>query len=182
MLEAGVRLVAEEGLKALTLGAVGKAAGFSRGLPAHHFGSKRAYEEALIRFLGEEYQKTVRDLTQQPGLTGLTNLISQWFEQCFKDPLIHCSMNFVLAKHGADRNTDPQIAKLREATIVAFIDQITQGIQMGEIRKDVDPAALALLLIAAICGVLEYSLTDKSVDPLQASKELVDLTLRGIRA
>ncbi len=115
-------------------------------------------------------------------MTGLTKLISNWFEQCFENPITRCAMNFVLAKHGADRNTDAQITKLREATVLAFIDQISQGIALGEIRKDVDPAALSLLLIAAICGVLEFSITETSVDTLQVSRELVQLTLRGVRA
>jgi AcrR family transcriptional regulator len=47
LLAAAVRLVAEQGLERITLADVGAAAGYSRGLPAHYFGSKAGLVVAL---------------------------------------------------------------------------------------------------------------------------------------
>ena len=39
ILDAALRIVAERGTDGMTLAEVGEAAGYSRGLPAHYFGS-----------------------------------------------------------------------------------------------------------------------------------------------
>ena len=49
MLDAAVRIVAEHGLEYLTLAECGEAAGYSRGLAAHYFGSKDALIAALVQ-------------------------------------------------------------------------------------------------------------------------------------
>ena len=182
MLESGVRIVAEHGLEALTLGRVGKDAGFSRGLPTHHFGTKQEFVSALVQFVTEEYRRGMDMLTTEPGLKGLVSLIDTWFTLCFKDDIYHCAMNIVLSEGGNRLNLDPDIGKLRNATIYAVEDQIRAGIKAKEIRKDVDPRMLTLLLLAAICGVLEYSLIDKTVDNVSAGRELVAFTINGIKA
>ena len=47
MLQAAVEILAAKGFAGLTLNDVGEAAGFSRGLPAHYYGTK----EQMVGFL-----------------------------------------------------------------------------------------------------------------------------------
>ena len=47
MLDAALAIVARRGTVRMTLAEVGEAAGYSRGLPAHHIGSKAGLVQAL---------------------------------------------------------------------------------------------------------------------------------------
>lgn len=55
MLAAGVRLIAQYGSEKLTLTEVGKCAGYSRGLPTQHFGSRDQYLKALASYVAIEF-------------------------------------------------------------------------------------------------------------------------------
>src|ERR1700710_2334034 len=50
VLDAATSLVAAHGSRAVSLAAVGEAAGYSRGIVNHHFGSKARLLEELIRY------------------------------------------------------------------------------------------------------------------------------------
>ena len=50
VLDAAAALVASHGAHAVSLAAVGEAAGYSRGIVNHHFGSKGRLLEELIRY------------------------------------------------------------------------------------------------------------------------------------
>ena len=49
MLAAATALIAQHGSRALTLAAVGEAAGYSRGIVSHHFGSRENLLRAVMR-------------------------------------------------------------------------------------------------------------------------------------
>ena len=53
----------------MTLAEVGQAAGYSRGLAAHRFGSKAGLVQALAGYIGEQFgQQRARGPALQPGL------------------------------------------------------------------------------------------------------------------
>src|SRR5687768_176398 len=60
MLDAANALVAEKGLPALTLAAVGTAAGYSRGLPTHHFKTRARLLSALTESIARSYISRVQ--------------------------------------------------------------------------------------------------------------------------
>lgn len=60
---------------------------------------------------------------------------------------------------------------------------IREGIQRGEFRRDVDPAALARLLIAAIDGLcLHWALLGSDIDWQAEERTLLTVALDGVRA
>ena len=73
MLDAGVRLLALNGPEKLTLTEVGKSAGYSRGLPAHHFGSREQFLKALASHVAIEFDRTL----QAVGSNALDHLARQ---------------------------------------------------------------------------------------------------------
>ena len=56
MLDAAVKIVAERGLEDLTLAGCGEAAGYSRGLAAHYFGTKEELISAIAQHIVDGYQ------------------------------------------------------------------------------------------------------------------------------
>ncbi|CAN0427695.1 unnamed protein product, partial [Phaeothamnion confervicola] len=56
LLDAALAIVARTGTVRLTLAEVGEAAGYSRGLPAHRFGSKAGLLRALVAHIHARFQ------------------------------------------------------------------------------------------------------------------------------
>jgi len=57
MLEAAVRLVTRHGCEKTTLRMIGQAAGYSRGLVSHHYGSKAGLFRALMEWIAERWRQ-----------------------------------------------------------------------------------------------------------------------------
>ena len=64
-LEAAVALMGERGYEKTTLAAIGEAAGYSRGLATHLFGSKADLFAQVIRWISEKLRRQV-----EPALAG----------------------------------------------------------------------------------------------------------------
>lgn len=72
MIDAAIRLIAKKGMEGLTLGAVGIEAGYSRGLPSHHFGTKAELIRAVARTIKNKNFKDLASVTE--GALGLDGL------------------------------------------------------------------------------------------------------------
>ena len=78
LLDAALAIVARTGTVRLTLAEVGEAAGYSRGLPAHRFGSKAGLLRALVAHIHERFQDQLQAApARQPGLDAIRGNIEQ---------------------------------------------------------------------------------------------------------
>src|SRR6478735_11270818 len=75
LLEAAMQLVAERGVRAVTLAAVGERAGYSRGLVTHHFGNRQGLLDALTLELQNRFQPPETD---RRGLARLLELVDAY--------------------------------------------------------------------------------------------------------
>ena len=66
-LEAAVALMGERGYEKTTLAAIGEAAGYSRGLATHLFGSKPDLFAQVIRWIGEKLRREVEPALRDRG-------------------------------------------------------------------------------------------------------------------
>src|SRR5690606_21093420 len=97
MLAAGVHLLAVNGPEKLTLTDVGVSAGYSRGLPAHHFGSREDYLKALASYVAVEFNRTLGDAGQASGLAAVLEITRVVLEQIRTDPTRGLATQIVLA-------------------------------------------------------------------------------------
>lgn len=84
LLEAAIRVVAEQGLRHLTYRAVAREAGVTHGLVTHHFGTR---DELISQALTYSLQRSVPVISPEPGsgrldvlLTGLAALVAAYPE------------------------------------------------------------------------------------------------------
>src|ERR1700734_3541086 len=73
LLQAAERIVAEQGLERFTLAEVGEAAGYSRSLPAHYFGSKEGLVGALATEIVNGFGRSAARTEKHPA--GLERLL-----------------------------------------------------------------------------------------------------------
>ncbi|MFD2647105.1 TetR/AcrR family transcriptional regulator [Devosia albogilva] len=182
MLAAGVHLVAQHGPEKLTLTEVGKNAGYSRGLPAHHFGSRESYLKALASYVAIEFDKTLPEVNQISGLEAVLEITRAVLDQLEADRTRGLATQIVLADPRRDRALSKDIAELRDNTLALLSRHIADGIRRGEIRATVMPDFASLFIAAGICGLIDSLLADARFNSAAGGKQLLELIENALSA
>jgi AcrR family transcriptional regulator len=179
MLDAAVKIVAERGLEDLTLAECGEAAGYSRGLAAHYFGSKEELISAIAQHIVDDYSERLRtDRRMRVGLAGLLDSIDFYIESGRSNVVTLRAFHAVLGSAIKQTSLSTAIAQLNRHSVESFSRTIKSGIERGEIRRDIDAVAQATIIIAALRGVMTQWLLDPKRVNLNAIKKQLraDLT------
>jgi len=161
ILDAATRIVAAKGLDALTLADAGEAAGYSRGLPSHYFGSKADLLSAIAEYIREWFFTGLRaSARRRPGLANLIAGIEFYFDVCSSDREMLLALHTVLAGALHKPSLAKAIAKINSESAKAIEDDIRAGIATGEIRSGIDAAAWSVLTLASARGVIAQWLID----------------------
>lgn len=171
---AATALIAERGSRALTLAEVGEAAGYSRGIVSHHFGSRENLLCAVMRDAQTFDLPEPRDSagawladTVRAYLKNVTNrgpaaraFLQMWGEAIAHDP--------VLMPLYAEQD-----ARFRRL----LADKVRKGIRDGSVRADADPDAMAVFLVGLLRGI---ALQLISTPPPGRVKAIIDEAERAI--
>ncbi len=175
ILDAAVRLVAEKGLDEFTLADAGEAAGYSRGLPAHYFGSKADLLSAVADHIREWFSTGLRTRVdrRRRGLTNLIAGIDFYIDACGTDRN-HAAgpahrIGWCLAQTSAGPGNCPAQPRDRPRRSRA---PSAAGIANGEIRRNIDVRAWSVLILSSVRGIVAQWLVDPDhvdLPPLRAS-------------
>jgi AcrR family transcriptional regulator len=179
MLDAAVSIVSERGLEDLTLAECGEAAGYSRGLAAHYFGSKEELISAIAQHIVDDYSQRLRaDRRTRTGLTGLLESVDFYIDSGRSNVTVLRAFHAVLGSAVKQAPLSKAIADLNRQSVESFARTIKSGMRIGEIRRDIDAIAQATLIISALRGVMTQWLLDPKRVNLSAIKKQLraDLT------
>lgn len=171
ILDAATRIVAAEGLDALTLADAGEAAGYSRGLPSHYFGSKADLLAAIAVHISEWFFSEFHaraNAKRRPGLGSLIDGLEFIFEVGGRDRAMLLALHTVLAGALHKPVLAKTIAKLNRDSAKAIEYEIRAGMVNGEICQSVDAAMHSVLLLASARGVIAQWLVDPDHTKLDA--------------
>ena len=169
LLKAAVRIVAERGLERLTLADVGEAAGYSRGLPAHYFGSKEGLIGALARHIVHDFGRhLVRAERHAPGFARLLGMAAFYFDGAARDPMSTRALFAVLGEAFTNETLRKEIAELNARSVASIAADIKAGISAGEIRKGLNAKAEAALILGGLRGASAQWLNDPDTIDLKA--------------
>ena len=180
LLEATMRVVSEQGVAAATFEAIGKEAGYSRGLVTQRFGSKDGLIRSLIDAL-HTWQQEALDEAHVAEMDGLTALCA------FVD--LHCrtlgdheedkAYYMLLAAAVADRlEMREAFAESHEIERVLIRRIIERGQAEGSIRADADADATALMAGCALIGIRMQAM----IDPDTEIAPIRDALIQSLRA
>jgi AcrR family transcriptional regulator len=172
ILDATIRLIAERGTVATTLGEVGLAAGYSRGLAAHLFGTK---ENLLIR-AAQAIMTTRRAMglfgvDPEGGFATFLKAAQQWFPIAAREPESLRAL-LVLTSEALVRHATKNF-RARAAAVAALDSEsrrhirrfLEAGITRGEVRRDIDLDSQALLILSTLRGMMsQWLVAPKSID------------------
>ncbi len=150
VLEAATALIARHGSRALTLAAVGEAAGYSRGIVSHYFGSR---ENLLLAVLRDAQTFTLPDPGDRAA-EWLANLVRAYLKNVTgRRPATAAFLQMWGEAIAADPVLMPIFAEL-DARFRRFLaDKVREGVGDGSVRADADPEAMAVFLVGLLRGI-----------------------------
>lgn len=176
VLDAAMALIARSGSRAVTLAEVGEAAGYSRGIVYHHFGSRERLLEAVV----DEAQRFDVPGYQGDGLDHLVRIVEAYLRNVVRRTP---SARAFLQLWGEAIAADPVLAPLfarRDADFRQLLANVVrQGVADGSIRPDANPAAAAVLVVALVRGT---GLQLIAQPPVRNVPALIREATRSVRA
>ena len=149
VLAAATALIAQHGSRALTLAEVGEAAGYSRGIVSHHFGSRENLLRAVMLdaqafalpdradsaadWLARTVRAYLKNVTSRRPSAGA--FLQMWGEAIAADPVLMP----LYAEH------DAGFRRLLAA-------KVREGIRDGSVRADADADATAVFVVGLLRG------------------------------
>jgi AcrR family transcriptional regulator len=179
VLDAAMRLVAAGGVRAVTLAAVGKEAGYSRGIVSHHFGSRRALMDAVAREVQGRFSPRA---SAGDGLHRVLDLVDAYLA-ALSERHRDAQVFLVLWTEAiaSDEDLRPIFAERDEAFRTGMADAVRAGVADGSIRADADPAATAVVLVGLLRGVgLQRLLSRAAIDLDDVRAEVEQLLRSGL--
>ncbi len=185
LLDAALAIVAQRGSVRMTLAEVGEAAGYSRGLAAHRFGSKAGLVQALAGYIGEQFgQQRARGPALQPGLEAILGNIRFYFGRrggaWLSSRALLVMMNEACIE--AQPELRPVVAAYNRGALAWFEQHIATGIARGEIAPHTDPGITAVLLLGAMRGIALQWLVDPSLPVTRVRDRLLTVVQQMLQA
>ena len=184
MIDAALRIVGEEGYRAMTTTRIEEVAGVSRGLVGYHFGSMRGLTEAVIRHVGDLFVRDViapQAAHRGTGIAGVLALIRGYLGQLGRDPRPSRAMLILIVESFASQpDLRDAVRGLNEGLRDSLRDQLLRGQKDGSVRPDVDPTAESVVLAGVLRGIAVQWLADPGgVDLRRATDGAVDVAARA---
>ena len=167
LLGAALQLISERGYDRTTLQAIGDAAGYSRGLVSHRFGSKEGLLWALLeRMFGHWGADSLRPAVgTQVGIAALHAAVEAMRTSMHAAPdRLRAFYALLFESLGPLPVLRPKVAEFHRRQRAAVAEWIAAGVRAGTVRPDVDAATQAALFMSAIRGAAYQWLIDPSVD------------------
>lgn len=167
LLGAALQLISERGYERTTLQAIGDAAGYSRGLVSHRFGSKEgllwALLERMFRHWGAE--SLAPAVGERVGIEALHAAIDATRASLHAAPeRLRAFYALLFESLGPLPALRPKVAEFHRRQRTAVQEWIEAGVRAGRVRADVDAATQAALFVSAIRGAAWQWLIDPGVD------------------
>ncbi len=180
VLDAATSLVAAHGSRAVSLAAVGEAAGYSRGIVNHHFGSRARLLEELIK-----HTQQFDVPTDAPtGLDRLTQFVEAYLSGMHeRSPRSEAFLKLWTESAGAEPSLAPLFAE-RDASFRDLLEQyVRDGMDDGSIRPEASPHVAAVAVIGLLRGTAMMALsTARDVSVAELSSEVARSVGRSLAA
>lgn len=183
LLEAAREIVSRKGLVGMTLGEVGIAAGYSRGLATHHFGAKADLIRALAASIGSRFTTAFEDkLADRRGMHAVLEFISVYLGRRGSQWTNTRALLVLMADGITDGSETGQDLANYNSGAIAFVRRyIQEGIALKEIRGDIDAGAAATALLGTLRGImLQKLLKTSDVDLAAVTHSVLTMTIYGL--
>jgi len=161
VLEAATALIAATGSRSVTLAQVGEAAGYSRGIVYHQFGSRERLIEAVL----DRAQRLGLPESADDGLGHLLAIVETYLQAVARRaPTTRAFLQLWMEAVAADPVVAPLFAERDEGFRRFLADVIRRGRADGSVRSDADPDAAGAVVMALLRGTSLQLIATPPVD------------------
>jgi AcrR family transcriptional regulator len=164
VLEATMAIIATDGVRAVTMAAVGEAAGYSRGIVNHQFGTREGLMTAVAKLAQAQFAPSAAGLRGRERVVADVARYLGALRSGARDASVF--LRLWIAAIGGEEPGLRDLFVERDASFRAyFASKLAEGIEDGTIRPDVDAAAAAFAIVGQLRGIsLQLQLAPDSVD------------------
>lgn len=171
LVQAAIGVVADEGVSAATFEAIGRRAGKSRGLVTQRFGSKQGLIQAVIDHLHERQEEMLELLgvDRMPGFEAVLAYVDRYLRELTRQGEGRAYF-MLLSAAVADATALRAAFAAEHGRVEARLEALLRrGQAEGDIRREIDPAAAALMIGSLLLGLSMQLLVDPDtdVDPIR---------------
>ncbi|MEQ9143423.1 MAG: TetR/AcrR family transcriptional regulator [Parvibaculaceae bacterium] len=176
LLDAAFDEIHHHGFRAASLNDILKAAGCTKGSLYHHFPDKHALGLAAVAenidgFMSEIWLKPLGQ--SDDPITTLTEILARHVNgEVLTDISLGCPLqNLSQEMSGLDEDFRTYLESVHRKWAAAIADALTKGQARGQVRTDIDPHAVAIMIIATHQGTVGLMKTaqDASIGDASAS-------------
>lgn len=185
LLDAARTIVARTGWAGMTLAEVGATAGYSRSLAAHHFGTKSNLLRALTAHIGRTFLSSFSaTLESGEGFPAILRFIEAYLGRRETQWTNTRALLILMAEGTTDNSDGAAVLSAYNKRSFEYLRLLFEkGVSNGEIRKDIDASAAAVLLLGSLRGIMLQSLQKESVVNLsKVRQETVSSFIRAFAA
>jgi len=190
ILAAAEALFAEHGFDAVSMNAIAERAGVSKANIFHHFSSKDALYQAVLRNACDETTQQLKHMVAQSG--AVASSLSQFAENHLGSILEHDQFARLILREILSDMPKEQLKIAQQVfgeNFAELVKILRRGQKSGELRTDIDPAIVATLLVGANVFFFQarnvfrhFPEVDFANEPARYSHRVVDILLRGMLA
>ena len=184
MIEAAIDLLNTAGLQGTTAAAVGLNAGYSRGLAAHHFGTKAGLYRAVLKHVSTIWsEELAASLEDKSGIEAIATAIDTHLAHALRHPEFIRAQN-ILWGAALDPSSEfkPNVAEFMQIQRDAVVSWIRQGKAEGEIGKNINARRAAEQFYGGLIGINSQWLVSPDFDLAAAYRDFKRSILRLLGA
>jgi AcrR family transcriptional regulator len=186
LLDAAATVIAERGTTSVSFADIAREAGCSHGLPGYLFGSKTDLLLALVNDVLRGFRVVLVEpaVGAARGLPALLVMMRVFLESLGR-PWPYTRAMYVMIGEAAGAPPELQAAlnHHQDAARQLIVDSLREGIDLGQVRPDVDPAAQAVVLFGLLRGIGLQALMDPgAVDVKSVTAEVLTSVERSLAA
>jgi len=181
VLEATMAIIAERGVRAVTAAAVGEAAGYSRGIVNHQFGTRQALLSAVAETVQSRFDPNPDG---RRGREHVRSLVARYLSSLHSDPQdIRVFLRLLAAAISGEEPGLQAIFAERDAHFRQHVaEALLEGRRDRSVRADLDPAATASVIVGQLRGIaLQLQLAPELIAPDLLVKDAVQLVDHALR-
>jgi AcrR family transcriptional regulator len=179
ILLAATQLIAERGLRGVSLRDVGREAGYSRGIVNHHFGTK---EELIKAVIVDAQQAFALPTTDATGLDLLLLTVERYIDYLReRQPAGQAFLLLWATAVGSEPSLRAMFVERDTWFRDLLAEHIHDGITEGSVRPDANPAAVATAILGMLRGIGLQLMLMSDDEPLDVIRDgAVDTIRRGL--
>jgi AcrR family transcriptional regulator len=179
IMRAATKLIARRGYTKTTLAEIGREAGYTAGLVSHRFGSKHGLLRRLVEHIRTRFyhDQIERALHGRSGLEALCATVALYLNELrVREDRLRALYVLMGEAFGPVPEMRPVFGDLDAGFREVVARWIKAGIELGEIRRDVDPVVEAALYVGMLRGVaLQWLTTPGAIDLESMRDEIVEM-------